>query len=66
MELVAGQDLRALADAFATRLNEFEGTPLDRLTHAYHLAFSRAPTIASYECERYYKRRKKTKIQTSK
>ena len=34
----------ALADAFATRLNEFEGTPLDRLTHAYHLAFSRAPT----------------------
>jgi hypothetical protein len=34
----------ALADAFAKRLAEFEGTPLDRLTHAYHLAFSRAPT----------------------
>jgi len=34
----------ALADAFAQRLAEFEGTPLDRLTHAYHLAFSRAPT----------------------
>jgi hypothetical protein len=34
----------ALADAFAQRLAEFDGSPLDRLTHAYHLAFSRAPT----------------------
>jgi hypothetical protein len=34
----------ALADAFAQRLAEFDGNPLDRLTHAYHLAFSRAPT----------------------
>jgi cytochrome c553 len=34
----------ALADAFAQRLAKFEGSPLDRLSHAYQLAFSRAPT----------------------
>ncbi len=34
----------ALADAFAKRLGEYDGSPLERLTHAYHLAFSRSPT----------------------
>ena len=34
----------ALADAFAKRLAEFDGSPLERLTYAYQLAFSRAPT----------------------
>lgn len=34
----------AIADAFAQRVAKFEGSPLDRLTYAYHLAFSRSPT----------------------
>jgi cytochrome c553 len=34
----------SLADAFAKRLATFEGTAIERLTHAYQLAFSRTPT----------------------
>ena len=34
----------ALADSFAQRLAEFEGGSMERLTHAYQLAFSRSPT----------------------
>lgn len=33
-----------LADAFAQRIGKFQGEPLERLTHAYMLAFSRSPT----------------------
>jgi cytochrome c553 len=32
------------ADAFAARIAKFEGTPLERLTYAYQLAFARSPT----------------------
>ncbi len=42
--LMNNAQANALADAFAKRLAEFEGNPLERLTHAYQLAFSRAPT----------------------
>ncbi len=38
-----GQSLNA-ADAFARRLAQFEGTPLERLSYAYQLAFARNPT----------------------
>jgi len=34
----------SIADAFARRVAEQEGSPLDRLAYAYSLAFSRAPT----------------------
>lgn len=42
--LMNNAQVTALADAFAKRLAEHQGSPLDRLTHAYQLAFSRAPT----------------------
>ncbi|MDZ4289343.1 MAG: PSD1 and planctomycete cytochrome C domain-containing protein [Prosthecobacter sp.] len=32
------------ADAFAARVAKFQGTPMERLTYAYQLAFSRSPT----------------------
>ena len=32
------------ADAFAKRLGEFQGAPMERLTYAYQLAFGRSPT----------------------
>ena len=32
------------ADAFAKRIGEFQGTPIERLTHAYQLCFARSPT----------------------
>jgi hypothetical protein len=34
------------ADAFAKRIGEFQGTPIERLTHAYQLCFARPPTEA--------------------
>jgi len=54
----------ALADAFAARLNEFEGNPLDRLTHAYHLAFSRAPTHEELTAIRTFWMTFPTKVET--
>lgn len=38
-----GQAVSA-ADAFARRVAEFDGEPLERLAHAYQLAFARPPT----------------------
>jgi cytochrome c553 len=32
------------ADAFAKRIASYEGTPIERLTHAYQLCFARPPT----------------------
>jgi hypothetical protein len=54
----------ALADAFAQRLAEVEGTPLDRLTHAYHLAFSRAPTPEELTAIRTFWMTFPTKVET--
>lgn len=42
--LMNNQQAISAADAFAQRLTQHEGTPLERLVYAYQLAFARAPT----------------------
>ncbi len=54
----------ALADAFAKRLGEYEGTPLERLTHAYHLAFSRPATQEELAAIRTFWMEFPNKVQT--
>ena len=44
--LMNNPQVLSLADAFAARLARQEGTPMERLTYAYQLAFSRLPTEA--------------------
>jgi cytochrome c553 len=42
--LMNNQQAIGSADAFAQRIAKYEGTPSERLTYAYQLAFARAPT----------------------
>ena len=53
-----------LADAFARRIAEHEGDPMERLTHAYQLAFSRAPTEEEFTAIRSFWMRFPETVQT--
>ncbi|MCB1226358.1 MAG: PSD1 domain-containing protein [Verrucomicrobiales bacterium] len=53
-----------LADAFAQRVAAFEGSPLDKLQHAYHLAFSRSPNTEELAALRSFWNRFPTQLKT--
>jgi len=42
--LMNNSQTQGAADAFAARIAKFDGTPMERLSHAYQIAFARPPT----------------------